>query len=106
MPFELPKLQYAYDALEPHIDAMTMEIHHSKHHAAYINNLNKALEPYMDLQTKELEELVKELTSLPESIRTAVQNNGGGHYNHTFFWKLLTPNSSKSPEGPLADALN
>ena len=105
MPFELPKLQYAYDALEPHIDAMTMEIHHSKHHAAYINNLNKALEPYMDLQTKELEELVKELTSLPESIRTAVQNNGGGHYNHTFFWKLLTPNSSKSPEGPLADAL-
>ena len=106
MPFELPKLQYAYDALEPHIDAMTMEIHHSKHHAAYINNLNKALEPYIDLQTKELEELVKELTSLPESIRTAVQNNGGGHYNHTFFWKLLTPNSSKSPEGPLADALN
>ncbi|OGC52216.1 superoxide dismutase [candidate division WWE3 bacterium RBG_16_37_10] len=106
MPFELPKLQYAYDALEPHIDAMTMEIHHSKHHAAYINNLNKALEPYMDLQTKELEELVKELNSLPESIRTAVQNNGGGHYNHTFFWKLLTPNSSKSPEGPLADALN
>jgi len=105
MPFELPKLQYAYDALEPHIDAMTMEIHHSKHHAAYINNLNKALEPYMDLQTKELEELVKELTSLPESIRTAVQNNGGGHYNHTFFWKLLTPNSSKSPEGPLADTL-
>ena len=106
MPFELPKLQYAYDALEPHIDAMTMEIHHSKHHAAYINNLNKALEPYIDLQTKELEELVKELNSLPESIRTAVQNNGGGHYNHTFFWKLLTPNSSKSPEGPLADALN
>ena len=105
MPFELPKLQYAYDALEPHIDAMTMEIHHSKHHAAYINNLNKALEPYIDLQTKELEELVKELTSLPESIRTAVQNNGGGHYNHTFFWKLLTPNSSKSPEGPLADTL-
>ena len=105
MPFELPKLQYAYDALEPHIDAMTMEIHHSKHHAAYINNLNKALEPYIDLQTKELEELVKELNSLPESIRTAVQNNGGGHYNHTFFWKLLTPNSSKSPEGPLADAL-
>ena len=106
MPFELPKLQYAYDALEPHIDAMTMEIHHSKHHAAYINNLNKALEPYIDLQTKELEELVKELNSLPESIRTAVQNNGGGHYNHTFFWKLLTPNSSKSHEGPLADALN
>ncbi len=105
MPFELPKLQYAYDALEPHIDAMTMEIHHSKHHAAYINNLNKALEPYIDLQTKELEELVKELNSLPESIRTAVQNNGGGHYNHTFFWKLLTPNSSKSPEGPLADTL-
>ena len=106
MSFELPQLQFAYDALEPYIDAMTMEIHHSKHHAAYINNLNKALEPYMDLETKELEELVKDLNSLPESIRTAVQNNGGGHYNHTFFWKILTPNSTKLPEGLLAEAIN
>jgi len=105
MPFELPQLSYAYNALEPYIDAATMEIHHTKHHAAYINNLNKALEPYMDLETKDLEELVKDLKSLPESIRIAVQNNGGGHYNHTFFWKILTPNSPKIPEGALAEAL-
>ena len=90
MAFELPELEYAYDALEPTIDKETMEIHHSKHHNTYVTNLNKAVEG-TDLEGKSLEELVKEVDSLPEDVKTAVRNNGGGHYNHSLFWQLLTP---------------
>jgi len=89
--FELPKLTYSYDALEPYIDAQTMEIHHSKHHAAYIANLNRALEPHPDLQKMAIEDLIKNLNNTPKDIRTAIRNNGGGHYNHSLFWKLITP---------------
>ena len=99
--FELPQLKFAFDALEPAIDARTMEIHHDKHHAAYVNNLNKALESAPDYFNKPLESILKELGSLPESIRTAVRNNGGGHINHTFFWEVLTPGGKKSPSGGL-----
>src|SRR5206468_7017335 len=91
--YELPPLPYSYDALEPHIDARTMEIHHTKHHQTYIDKLNAALEPYADLQAKSLEELLTSLSSVPEAIRTAVRNHGGGHYNHSMFWKLMTPAS-------------
>ncbi|GIU68825.1 MAG: superoxide dismutase [Mn] [Candidatus Woesearchaeota archaeon] len=89
MKHELPKLDYEYDALEPYIDAKTMEIHYTKHHQAYIDKLNAALEKYPELQDKPVEKLLKELTKLPEDIRTAVRNHGGGHYNHSIFWKLL-----------------
>ncbi len=106
MAFELPPLPYDKAALEPHIDAQTMEIHHDKHHAAYVNNLNKALEGHADLQGKSIEELLGSLDSLPESIRTAVRNNGGGHANHTLFWQLLSPNGGGAPSGELADAIN
>jgi Fe-Mn family superoxide dismutase len=105
MAFELPPLPYAFNALEPHIDARTMEIHHDKHHAAYVTNLNKALEGQADLQGKSIEELLQSLDSLPESIRTAVRNNGGGHANHTLFWNILSANGG-SPSGELADAIN
>src|SRR5438034_3850751 len=87
MPHELPKLPYAFDALEPHIDARTMEIHHGKHHKAYVDNLNKALEPHADLQAKDLEDLLRNIKTLPEDIRGVVRNNGGGHHNHSLFWK-------------------
>jgi len=89
MAFELPKLAYAYDALEPYIDARTMEIHHAKHHQAYVDKVNAALEKHAELQNKTIEDLIAHLKDVPEGIRTAVQNNGGGHLNHTFFWQIL-----------------
>ena len=106
MAFELPPLPYAANSLEPHIDAQTMEIHHDKHHAAYVNNLNKALEGHADLQNKSIEELLQSLDSVPESIRTAVRNNGGGHANHTLFWTLLSGNGGGQPSGELASAID
>ena len=105
MAFELPQLPYAYDALEPHIDKETMNIHHTKHHNTYVTNLNKALEGKDELAGKSVEELISDLDSVPESIRTAVRNNGGGHANHTLFWKLLSPNGGGEPSGSLADAI-
>ena len=101
MPFTLPPLPYAFDALEPYIDAKTMEIHHDKHHAAYVTNLNKALEPYPNLQSKTLEELLGSLDSLPEAIRAPVRNNGGGHWNHSYFWPFLKKNNGAEPTGDL-----
>jgi len=98
----LPPLPYPSDALEPYIDKMTMEIHHGKHHNAYVTNLNKALEGHVDLQGKSIENLLKDINAVPENIRTAVRNNGGGHANHTMFWELMAPGGSKSPSGPLA----
>jgi Fe-Mn family superoxide dismutase len=106
MAFELPPLPYAFDALEPYIDARTMEIHHDKHHGAYVNNLNAALEKHPELSGKSIEDLVREPGSLPEDIRTAVRNNGGGHYNHSIFWKLMTPNGGGEPQGELARAIS
>jgi Fe-Mn family superoxide dismutase len=103
---ELPKLPYAFDALEPHIDARTMEIHHDKHHAAYVANLNKALEAHPDLQAKSAADLVKDLGALPEGIRTAVRNNGGGHLNHSLFWEIMGPGGGGSPSGDLAAAID
>lgn len=103
---ELPALPYAFNALEPHIDAMTMEIHHDRHHATYVNNLNAALEKHPELFEKSLEELLSNLDSVPEDIRTAVRNNGGGHANHTLFWEILSPNGGGAPTGELADAIN
>lgn len=105
-PFKLPDLGYPKDALEPNIDSMTMEIHHGKHHNAYITNLNAALEKAPELQSWSLEDLLKKISQVPEAIRTAVRNNGGGHHNHTFLWEILTPGGSKTPTGRLADAIN
>lgn len=106
MAHELPPLPYPYDALEPHIDTQTMQIHHGKHHAAYVTNLNKALESAPELQAKSAEELIKNLSAVPESIRTPVRNNAGGHVNHTFFWNLMAPNAGGAPAGALAEAIN
>ncbi len=106
MAFELPPLPYDKSALEPSIDAQTMEIHHDKHHAAYVNNLNKALEGHADLQGKSLDDLLKSIDSLPENIRTAVRNNAGGHSNHTMFWQIMGPGKGGAPSGALADAIN
>jgi superoxide dismutase, Fe-Mn family len=106
MAHELPPLPYATDALEPHIDARTMEIHHGKHHNTYVTNLNKALESAPELADKSAEDLIKDLNSVPESIRTAVRNNGGGHVNHTMFWQIMGPNGGGEPSGELADAIN
>ena len=106
MSFELPPLPYAYNALEPHIDAMTMEIHHTKHHNAYVTNLNAALDKHPHLAGKSLEELVTNPDSLPEDIRTAVRNNGGGHFNHSLFWKVMSPNGGGEPSGALAQAIS
>ncbi|MGG4452595.1 superoxide dismutase [Brevibacillus porteri] len=106
MAHQLPALPYAHNALEPHIDAQTMEIHHGRHHATYVNNLNAALEAHADLQGKSIEELISNLDALPESIRTAVRNNGGGHANHTLFWEIMSPNGGGAPTGELADAIN
>jgi Fe-Mn family superoxide dismutase len=103
MAYELPKLPYAYNALEPHIDARTMEIHHTKHHQAYITNLNNAIKGKADLEKKSVEDLIRDLNSVPEDIRTAVRNNGGGHANHSFFWKIMGPNAGGEPKGKLAD---
>ena len=105
MAHELPPLPYAPAALEPHIDARTMEIHHGKHHAAYVANLNKALEAAPELGAKTAEELIANLATVPDSIRTAVRNNGGGHVNHSFFWKLLKPANGAQPTGALAAAI-
>jgi len=106
MAHQLPSLPYAFDALEPHIDAQTMQIHHGKHHQAYINNLNAALEAHPDLQAKSVEDLIKDLNALPEAIRTAVRNNGGGHANHSLFWTLMAPNAGGAPTGKAADTIN
>jgi Fe-Mn family superoxide dismutase len=106
MAFTLPPLPYAYNALEPHIDEQTMRIHHDKHHAAYVNNLNAALEGHAELQQKSLEDLLRGIGSVPEAIRTAVRNNGGGHHNHTLFWELMQPGGASEPSGALADAIN
>src|SRR5438105_9381663 len=104
--FTVPPLPYPYDALEPSIDTQTMQIHHDKHHAAYVNNLNAALKDAPDLQNKTIEELISNLNAVPEAIRTAVRNNGGGHHNHTMFWEIMKPGGSKEPAGALADAIN
>ncbi len=104
--FTLPELPYAYNALEPHIDEETMKIHHGKHHNAYVTNLNNALEGHADLAEKSLEEIVSNLDSLPESIRMAVRNNGGGHLNHSLFWLVMSPDGGGAPTGELADAIN
>ena len=105
MAHELPGLPYASDALEPHIDARTMEIHHGKHHAGYVAKLNAALEQSADLQAKTVEDLVRDLASVPDTIRTAVRNNGGGHANHTLFWTVMSPNGGGEPTGALAEAI-
>lgn len=102
---ELPALPYAPEALEPHIDARTMQIHHGKHHAAYVANLNKALEGHPDLQSKPVEDLLREIAAVPESIRTAVRNHGGGHANHGLFWRIMAPGAGGAPSGGLAAAL-
>ena len=106
MAHELPKLPYASAALEPHIDAQTMEIHHGKHHAAYVNNLNAALEKHPDLAGKSADDLIKNLSAVPEAIRTAVRNNGGGHVNHTMFWQVMGPGKGGAPSGAIAEAIN
>src|SRR3989344_2153557 len=106
MSFELPKLDYEYSALEPHIDAKTMEIHHTKHHVAYITNLNKALEGHEELQNKTIEEILSDVAIVPEDIRQAVINHGGGHANHSMFWKLMSPDGGGEPSGKLAEEIN
>jgi superoxide dismutase, Fe-Mn family len=105
MAFSLPALPYAYDALEPHIDARTMEIHHTKHHQAYVNNLNAAIEKAPELANKSLDDLMRGINSVPEAVRTAVRNNGGGHWNHSMFWQLMDANKGGEPTGKLADAI-
>ena len=105
MPFELPELPYDHSALEPYIDAHTMEIHHTKHHAAYISKVNAALEAHPDFSSRQIEELLSEVDSLPESIRTAVINNGGGHANHTLFWQIMGPDGGGVPAGELGEAI-
>ena len=106
MAYELPKLPYAYDALEPYVDAQTMEIHHSKHHNAYVTNVNAALEGHADLQAKGIEDLISDLNSVPEAIQTAIRNNGGGHANHSLFWTVMSPNGGGAPTGPIAAAID
>ncbi len=106
MAFTLPPLPYPTDALEPHIDKMTMEIHHGKHHNAYVTNLNAAIEKAPELASKSLEDLVKGIASVPEAVRTAVRNNGGGHLNHSMFWQIMGPNAGGAPTGAIADAIN
>src|SRR5690242_2545917 len=105
MAFTLPNLPYAFDALEPHIDAQTMQIHHGKHHQAYVNNLNAAIEKAPELANKSLDDLMRGINSVPESVRTAVRNNGGGHWNHSLFWQLMAPKAGGEPSGKLADAI-
>jgi superoxide dismutase, Fe-Mn family len=102
----LPPLPYAPDALEPHIDTQTMQIHHGKHHAAYVNNLNAALEKHPDLAGKSADDLIRDLAKVPEAIRTAVRNNGGGHVNHTMFWEIMGPGKGGAPTGAIAQAIN
>jgi Fe-Mn family superoxide dismutase len=104
--FKLPDLGYSFDALEPYIDARTMEIHHDKHHATYVEKLNAALDGHADLQKMDVVELITSLDKIPEDIRTAVRNNGGGHANHSFFWTIMSPDGGGEPKGPLAEAIN
>jgi Fe-Mn family superoxide dismutase len=106
MAFTLPPLPYDYSALEPHIDTQTMQIHHDKHHAAYVNNLNTALEGEADLASQSIEDLLRNINDVPEKIRQAVINNGGGHANHTMFWEIMGPNGGGEPSGALADAIS
>lgn len=106
MAYSLPDLPYAYDALEPHIDAATMEIHHTKHHQAYISKANAALEGHSDLEAKSIEDLVSDLGAVPEAIRGAIRNNGGGHANHSLFWTVMSPNGGGAPTGELAAAID
>ncbi|CAG9619319.1 superoxide dismutase [Sutcliffiella rhizosphaerae] len=105
MAYELPQLPYAYDALEPHIDKETMNIHHTKHHNTYVTGINAALEGNTELQGKSVEELISNMEAVPENIKTAVRNHGGGHANHSLFWNILTPGGASAPTGELADAL-
>ena len=106
MAHELPALPYPKDALEPHIDALTMEIHHDRHHKAYVDNLNKAIAGNAALEAKSLEQLIKDLSVVPDAVRGAIRNNGGGHWNHSFFWRILGPNAGGAPTGKLADDIN
>jgi Fe-Mn family superoxide dismutase len=106
MAHTLPSLPYAFDALEPHIDTKTMEIHHGKHHQAYVTNLNAALDKHPELHAKSLEDLLSDINAVPEDIRTAVRNNGGGHANHSMFWQVMGPNAGGAPSGAIADAIN
>lgn len=106
MAFELPKLAYAYDALEPHIDARTMEIHHSKHHNTYVTNLNGAVEKTPELAGKSLESLLSDLNAVPEAVRGVVRNHGGGTFNHNLFWEVMGPNAGGAPKGELAKAID
>ena len=106
MAHTLAPLPYPSDALEPHIDRQTMEIHHGKHHAAYVNNLNAALEKHPDLQSKSVDDLIRGINSVPEAVRTAVRNNGGGYANHTMFWQIMGPKAGGAPTGPVADAIS
>ena len=105
MAYEVPDLPYDYNALEPHIDEQTMRIHHDKHHAAYVNNLNAALEKHPELQNKSAEDLIKSINTVPEAIRTAVRNNGGGYVNHTMFWEIMGPGKGGEPTGKVGDAI-
>src|SRR5256885_9604560 len=105
MAYELPKLPYDYNALEPHIDARTMEIHHTKHHQAYITNVNNAIKGKPDLENKSVEDLISNLNAVPEDIRTMVRNNGGGHANHSFFWKIMGPKAGGEPSGKMGDEI-
>ena len=106
MAHELPALPYNQGALEPHIDALTMQVHHGKHHQTYVTNLNAALDKHPELHGKSIDELCRGISSVPEDIRTAVRNNGGGHWNHSMFWKLMAPNAGGAPSGAVADAIN
>jgi superoxide dismutase, Fe-Mn family len=106
MPHSLPALPYNHGALEPHIDAQTMQIHHGKHHQTYVTNLNAALDKHPELHNKSLDDLMRSVNSVPEEIRTAVRNNGGGHWNHSLFWPLMGPNAGGAPSGAAADAIN
>lgn len=106
MAFELPPLPYNYDALEPYIDTQTMQLHHDMHHQAYVNNVNTALGKHPELESKSIEELIANLNSLPDDIRTAVRNNGGGHINHSMFWEIMAPNAGGEPTGAIAQVIN
>ena len=105
MAFEVPPLPYAYNALEPHIDEQTMHLHHDKHHQAYVDNLNKALEKHADWQKKPVEEILRNINNVPEDVRTAVRNNAGGHANHSMFWKIMKPQGGGEPKGKIADVI-
>jgi Fe-Mn family superoxide dismutase len=106
MAFELPPLPYDFSALEPHIDAQTMEIHHDRHHGTYVNNLNGAIQKHPELEGKSVEDLLSDLSSVPDDIRTVVRNSGGGHYNHSIFWQIMSPDGGGEPSGEVAEAIS